>query len=91
MTSLEPLGFAVAVLVQLLGIASMFVARLSEESGSQKWTQPLFFACLASLGAVTIGAIACHAACWLSCGTTLAIMTVGATLDLKRTSCASNF
>jgi hypothetical protein len=29
-------------------------------------------------------ALACGCGCWLSCGTTLSVMAVGATLDLRR-------
>lgn len=87
----EPLCFAVAVLIQIVGLASMCAARLNEHSGLQKWTQRLFFASLASLGAVTIGAVVFQAAYGLWCGTTLALMAVGATLDLKSTACASTY
>lgn len=72
---------ACAILVQLLGIASVLYARLSERSRAQNYSQRCFFGCLFLVGGAAMGAVLLGNGYWLSCGTTLAIMAVGVTFD----------
>ena len=73
--------FACAVLVQLLGLASVLFARLSERSRAQNYSQRCFFGCLCLVGCAALGAVLLGNGYWLSCGTTLALMAVGVTFD----------
>ena len=71
------------IVVQLLGIASMTVARLSENTSAQIGFQRLFFVCLLTVGLATVATIHVGDASRLFCALTLPVMTVGATLDLS--------
>jgi hypothetical protein len=81
---LEPSVFVCAVLVQLLGLASVFCARLSERSWAQCLCQRVFYGCLVLVGCATVAALLLGSGYWASCGATLAIMAVGVTFDLGR-------
>jgi len=74
------------ILVQLLGIASITFARLSENSSAQIGFQRLFFVCLLTVGLASAATIHVGDASRLFCALTLPIMTVGATLDLRTRS-----
>ena len=78
--------FVGAVLVQLLGIASMLFARVSERSKAQHYSQRCFFGCLVLVGSAALAAVSLGSGAWLSCGITLAVMAVGATIDGGRRS-----
>jgi hypothetical protein len=80
--------FVGAVLVQLLGLASMLFARFSERSRAQHYSQRCFFGCLVLVGGAAMAAICLGNGHWLSCGTTLALMAVGVTFDGGRGSAA---
>jgi hypothetical protein len=69
--------------VQLLGLTSACTARLSEGSRRQRPFQRLFFACLVLIGAVTIVTLGFGWGCWLLCGTTLSVMVLTVTWDLR--------
>jgi hypothetical protein len=77
----EPLIFALAVFIQLLGLLSVALARVSERSTAQALCQAFFFGCLLFVGG--IGMLAAHngIGCWFICATTLPFMVVGVTLN----------
>jgi len=83
------LGFV--ILVHSLGIASITVARLSENTAAQIGFQRLFFVCLLTVGLASVATIQVGDASRLLCALTLPIMTVGATLDLRNRSNQAQF
>lgn len=80
-----PAFFAIFIVVQLLGLASVALARLTENSVFQTLCQRLFVACLLIVGGMTVLAFQCGTGGWFTCASTLPVMALGATLDLKRT------
>jgi predicted membrane channel-forming protein YqfA (hemolysin III family) len=79
------------MLVQLIGLASATIARLSERSAAQAWCQRFFFVCLGFVGLAAMLALACDSGYFLSCGTTLSLMAVGTTLDMQNAARATAF
>lgn len=79
-----PVFFAILVVVQALGLVSVALARLTENSASQALCQRLFMACLLVVGGMTVLAFQCGTGGWFTCAATLPVMALGATLDLKR-------
>ena len=79
-----PCLFAILVVVQVLGLASVVLARLTENSAFQALCQRLFVACLLVVGAMTVLAFQSGSGGWFSCAATLPVMALGATLDMKR-------
>ena len=73
-----------AGVIQLVGLLSLLIARVTEGTTARNWAQLFFVGCLAMIGFVTMCAIATGNGCWASCATTLSVMCVGATLDLRR-------
>ena len=85
--------FCVLSAVQLAGLASLLAARFrfNQQCAAQMFCHTFFFVCLAALGLATMYAARCGAGCWFSSGTTLSLMIVGATLDLRRTTAPATF
>lgn len=77
-------AFWFVISVHLLGIASVAAARLSENTATQAGYQFLFYVCLITVGLASLASIHVGDSSGLWCAATLPIMTVGATLDLKR-------
>ena len=69
--------------VQLLGLASVLLVRLCAKLQNNQVQQLAFFICLAGVGAVTMAAASQQSSLWLGCGTTFAVMVLGATLDFR--------
>ena len=74
--------FATAAVIQMLGMATVVVARLSERWPTHRYCYPLCYLGLLAVGGMTLLAVAVGHGIWLSCGLTLALMAVGATLDV---------
>jgi hypothetical protein len=91
MWSNEAIVFGVAVLVQIVGLLSVVLARTSERSPAQAFCQTLFFTCLLVVGALAVVSISSGIRCWFVCATTLPMMALGATLDLRRSPQYSAF
>jgi hypothetical protein len=68
--------------IQIAGLASAWLARMSEGSSHQAPFQWLFFALLAVVGATTMGSIAVGTG-WLASGGTLSIMVLAAIWDFR--------
>jgi hypothetical protein len=69
--------------LQVLGLVSAWVARMSEGSSRQTASQRVFLACLALVGTATIIALAIGPGCWLTSATTLSIMILTAICDFR--------
>jgi hypothetical protein len=69
--------------VQVAGLVSAWLARLSEGSRSQASCQWLFLACLGLMGLTTMASVALGARYWLASGITLTVMVLGAVWDFR--------
>jgi hypothetical protein len=69
------------VAIQVLGLLSAWVARLTEGSRRQIWFQRLFFVCLLLVGLAAAGTSGVGPGCWLFSNATLAVMVLTATFD----------
>ncbi len=71
--------------IQILGLASAWLARLSEGSAGQASCQRLFFACLALVALTTMASIALSPTpkYWLASGATLSVMILAAIWDFS--------
>lgn len=76
----------VSVLVQIAGVTSMVIARISECSAKRCRYQTFFFATLLLVGIFSALMIEVGSNCSLFCAATLPVMVVGATLDMRPTS-----
>jgi hypothetical protein len=75
-------AFLIAIVVQALGLASAVAVRVTHDVTLGSAMRLLFFSTLAVLGLVTHSMIVLANPLWLPCGITLALMVVGATLDI---------
>ena len=82
-----PLEFDTAIwfltALQALGLASAWLARVSEGSRFQAACQSLFLLCLCLLGVATAAALTIGPGSCMSCGLTLSIMCVGVICDFQ--------
>lgn len=77
--------------VQVAGLISLICARMTGPSTSHRWLRGMYLCCLVAVGLATMCAIGCNSGWWISCGTTLALMAIGGTLDLGRTAAGAAF
>jgi hypothetical protein len=70
-------------LIQIAGLISAWLARLSEGSPSQAHCQRLFVGCLALMGLLTMASVALGVRYWLVSGATLSIMVLVAVWDFS--------
>lgn len=73
--------FAVAFLVQIAGFVSVAIARVGQQSGSQVGYERFFFLCLLLVASFSVLATWCGVGSWVMNGITMAMMSVGVTLD----------
>ncbi len=76
----------VTVLVQIAGIVSMAIARISQCSAKKCRYEAFFFASLLLVGLFSALMIGSSTDCSVFCAVTLPVMVVGATLELRPTS-----
>jgi hypothetical protein len=69
--------------IQIAGLLSAWLARLSEGSRRQAWCQRLFVACLALVGLTTMLVVALGARHWVASGATLSAMILAAIWDFS--------
>lgn len=69
--------------IQLAGLMSAWLARLSEGSRGQASCQWLFFGCLVLVGLTAMVSVTLGPRYWLASGATLGIMIVGAIWDFR--------
>ena len=79
-----PLLLWATTAIQILGLASIVLARVGEGCRGQARCQRLFIGCLALVGVTTMVTLGLHSGCWPFCGATLSMMVLGATLDFGR-------
>ncbi len=70
-------------LIQIAGLASAWLARLTEGSRRQAACQWLFFVCLALVGLTVLGLVSLGVRYWLFSAGTMATMILGAIWDFR--------
>ena len=69
--------------ILMVGLASAWLARVTERSNDQRWFQWFFIACFLLVSVSTLYALN-HGPCGgVACGATLAVMVIAATCDLS--------
>ena len=71
------------ITVQLLGLFSAWIARLSEGSSRQAVAQRFFLGSLALVGTGTLLSLGLGPSYWLSSGVVLSLMVLATTCDFK--------
>ncbi len=71
----------ILVTVQLAGLSSAWLARLSEGSRGQTSCQRIFLACLGLVGVATVLSLFMTAGTWMFSGATLSLMVLAAVWD----------
>jgi hypothetical protein len=88
----DPLVFFwIMLVVQVVGLASMLLARLPHPTPLHICCRQLFIVCLVSVGLATIYAMGSQTSTWAWCGTTFSVMAVGGTMDLGNASRIAGF
>jgi hypothetical protein len=87
----ETIVVGIALLVQLMGIVGVLVARLLPQRGASGLSVAIALACMVAVGVVSLGSMEACGRCWLVFATTLPLMAVGATLDLRKTGVGQAF
>jgi hypothetical protein len=72
------------VVVEVVGLASAWLARLSAGSRRQTPCQCLFLACLALVGGAAFVSLGFGPGCWLVSSVTLSLMILTVTCDFSR-------
>jgi hypothetical protein len=72
--------------VQILGLLSAWIARLSEGSRRQVLCQRLFMACLLLVGLAAVAVPQTGSGCWMVASATLPLMVLMATYDFGRSA-----
>jgi hypothetical protein len=89
---MDPVLFWGTLALQLVGLASVVLARLPCNCPLKSTCcRVCFFACLVGVAAATMLAIDARSGVWAWCGTTFSLMAVGATFDLRGTMTATGF
>jgi hypothetical protein len=78
-----PFGVGLLFSIQILGVASAVLARLSERSALQPWCHALFLGLLVLMGLATVASLAFGPGITLGSGATLAVMAVAAVCELR--------
>ena len=90
-TVFETAVFWTLIVIQLIGLMSVVTARLAERCNGRKCCHILFCCCLVLVGAASVLALQLGIGYSLCCGTTLAMMGIGGTIDLRRDRPAEAF
>jgi len=83
--------FWTVLALQVVGLASMFLARLPHPTFLHICCRRLFVVCLVVVGLATIYAMGLQCSTWAWCGTTFSLMAVGGTMDLGGASRIAGF
>jgi hypothetical protein len=70
--------------VQICGLLSLIAARMTGGCAWHRFFCGTYLCSLLAVGLTTMLAIGCHSGWWVSCAATLALMSVGGTMDLGR-------
>lgn len=88
----DPVLFWGTIALQLVGLASVVLARLRCRCPLKSTCcRMLFFGCLLGVAVATMFAIQAGSGSWAWCGTTFSLMAVGATFDLRSTVPVTGF
>jgi hypothetical protein len=87
----ETLLFLFALAVLVVGVACTVTTRLSQRPWARAFSQRVFVICLVAIGLATVHALRIGCANWLACATTLSVISVVATLDVKPRQHAPQF
>jgi len=79
----ETMLFQLSVLIQVFGLASLALARLSDYRSSYYGFRRLFLAILMVVGSCTMLAVGLGSEFWFSFAVTFSIMFIGATVDFR--------
>lgn len=77
----DPMVFWAMVTLQLIGLASILLARFQQSCTKQGYCRGFFVVCLMVLGFATIYSIGAQSSYWAWCGTTFSLMAVGGTFE----------
>ena len=77
--------------IHVMGLASMFLARMPRSQRRQTLCHNGFLACLIFVAAATLFTIVTRNDWWVWSGTVFSVMAVGATADLGHAARASGF
>ncbi len=72
--------------IQGLGLVGLVVARMAPHCNCRSTFFSLFLAAMLAVGATTVGCLVAGTSQWLTCGTTLSVMVIGATLNMGRSA-----
>ena len=75
--------FCLTIITQMLGIASVACARLSERSSARVFFQRTCYLFFLVIGLATMLAVASDSTSWFALAITLGVMSIGATVDLS--------
>ena len=84
MISEAPMISWLFVAIEVAGLTSAWVARLSTGSRRQTSCQYLFLGCLALMGGAAFASLGFGPGCWLVSSVTLALMILTVTCDFRR-------
>lgn len=74
--------FWTACVTQFAAFLVVMACWSGRPGANRKWLHAAFYTTMMALGALAMLAFQLGSGCWASCGTTLAMMAVGATLDI---------
>lgn len=87
-----PMLFWGTLALQLVGLASVVIARLPCQCPLKSTVcRGLFLACLLTLAVATMAAIHAGSGVWAWCGTTFSLMAVGVSVDLRSSMAVTGF
>ena len=79
------------VVIQVIGLTSLICARIKCQTVPHACFRVGFLISLLAVGFATMCAVGCASDWWISCGTTLALMAVGGTVDFGHSTPAPAF
>lgn len=83
MLGIEHAVFCLTIVMQMLGIASVACARLSERSSLRVFFQRTCYFFFVAIGVATMLAVTSDSTSWFTFAATLGAMSVGATVDFS--------
>ena len=90
--SMDPLLFWGTLALQLIGLASVVIARLPCRCPLKSTAcRVLFVGCLLIMAVATMAAVQSHSGLWAWCGTTFSLMAVGVSVDLRSSMAVTGF
>jgi hypothetical protein len=87
----EAIVVGIAILVQFIGVVGVTVARLSQRRGAGSACGLITLGCVVLVGAFSLSTMETCGRCWLVFATTLPLMAVAATLDVRKTGANAAF